>query len=54
LTDTGPDEVMRGLRTAPPAATAAISGFHLFPFGGLRKTGNWLRDYAEEAARSAR
>ena len=43
LTDAGPDEVMRGLQLAPTAATAAISGFHLFPFGGLRKAGNWLR-----------
>ena len=39
---------MRGLRSAPPAATAAIAGFHLFPFGGLRKSGNWLRDYVRE------
>ena len=46
LTDTGPDEVMRGLRLAPAAATARIAGFHLFPFGGLRKAGDWLRDYA--------
>lgn len=45
LTDTGPDEVVRGLRSAPDAATAAISGFHLFPFGGLRKAGEWLRNY---------
>lgn len=45
LTDTGPDEVMRGLQLAPEAATAAIAGFHLFPFGGLRKSGEWLRSY---------
>ena len=45
LTDTGPDEVVRGLRSAPDAATAAIAGFHLFPFGGLRKAGEWLRNY---------
>ena len=45
LTDTGPDDVVRGLRSAPAAATAAITGFHLFPFGGLRKAGNWLHDY---------
>ncbi|KRR01848.1 hypothetical protein CQ12_13460 [Bradyrhizobium jicamae] len=44
LTDTGPDDVVRGLRSAPPAATASIAGFHLFPFGGLRKAGAWLRD----------
>jgi methylenetetrahydrofolate reductase (NADPH) len=48
LVDTGPDEVMRGLETAPREATAAISGFHLFPFGGLRKAGNWLRTYPAE------
>jgi methylenetetrahydrofolate reductase (NADPH) len=51
LTDTGPDDVMRGLRSAPPAATASIAGFHLFPFGGLRKAGNWLREYDEETLR---
>jgi methylenetetrahydrofolate reductase (NADPH) len=51
LTDTGPDEVMRGLVEAPAAATAKVAGFHLFPFGGLRKTGAWLRDYdAQEAS----
>jgi methylenetetrahydrofolate reductase (NADPH) len=49
LTDTGPDEVMRGLRSAPAAATASVAGFHLFPFGGLRKSGDWLRSYQEEA-----
>ena len=45
LTDTGPDDVVRGLRCAPAAATASIAGFHLFPFGGLRKTGDWLHSY---------
>jgi len=45
LVDTGPDEVMRALEAAPPEATAAIAGFHIFPFGGLRKARNWLRDY---------
>jgi methylenetetrahydrofolate reductase (NADH) len=44
LTDTGPDDVVRGLRGAPAAATASIAGFHLFPFGGLRKAGDWLRN----------
>jgi methylenetetrahydrofolate reductase (NADPH) len=53
LIDTGPDEVMRGLEAAPRDATAAISGFHLFPFGGLRKAGNWLRAYPGEALRQA-
>jgi methylenetetrahydrofolate reductase (NADPH) len=45
LTDTGPDDVMRGLVSAPAASTASIAGFHLFPFGGLRKAGDWLRAY---------
>jgi methylenetetrahydrofolate reductase (NADH) len=49
LVDAGPDDVMRGLETAPREATSAISGFHLFPFGGLRKAGNWLRTYPSEA-----
>jgi methylenetetrahydrofolate reductase (NADPH) len=44
LTDTGPDDVVRGLRLAQAEATASIAGFHLFPFGGLRKAGAWLRD----------
>lgn len=49
LVDAGPDEVMRGLEAAPSAATGAIAGFHLFPFGGLRKSRNWLRDYPAAA-----
>jgi methylenetetrahydrofolate reductase (NADPH) len=51
LTDTGPDDVMRGLQAAPATATASIAGFHLFPFGGLRKTAEWLRGYREETLR---
>lgn len=41
LTDVGPDDVVRGLRDAPD-----IAGFHMFPFGGLRKTANWLHGTA--------
>jgi methylenetetrahydrofolate reductase (NADPH) len=48
LTDTGPDDVVRGLRSAPAGATASIAGFHLFPFGGLRKASQWLRDYGHD------
>jgi methylenetetrahydrofolate reductase (NADPH) len=48
LTDNGPDDVVRGLLAAPPAATAAISGFHLFPFGGLRKASAWLREFQRD------
>ena len=51
LTDTGPDDVVRGLQSAPRTATASIAGFHLFPFGGLRKAANWLRAYPEEMLR---
>jgi methylenetetrahydrofolate reductase (NADPH) len=49
LTDVGPENVMQGLLSAP--ATASIAGFHLFPFGGLRKAGEWLRGYGLEAVR---
>ncbi len=51
LTDNGPDDVVGGLRSASPAATASIAGFHLFPFGGLRKTGLWLRNYGHDPLR---
>jgi methylenetetrahydrofolate reductase (NADPH) len=48
LTDNGPDDVVRGLLAAPQTATAPIAGFHLFPFGGLRKAAQWLRDFEHE------
>lgn len=48
LADTGPDDVMRGLQSAPQEATASIAGFHLFPFGGLRKAADWVRNYRAE------
>lgn len=48
LTDTGPDEVLRGLQSAPSAATKSIAGFHLFPFGGLRKSSEWLAGYGTQ------
>ncbi len=51
LTETGPDEVVRGLQSAPKTATASIGGFHLFPFGGLRKAANWLHGYPQETLR---
>jgi methylenetetrahydrofolate reductase (NADPH) len=51
LTDTGPDEVVRGLLSAPRATTAQIAGFHLFPFGGLRKSAAWRRDFLDELHR---
>jgi methylenetetrahydrofolate reductase (NADPH) len=51
LTDTGPDEIMHGLLWAPQAATAPIAGFHLFPFGGLRKAADWARGFPQETLR---
>ena len=51
LTEAAPDDVMRGLESAPKAATASIVGFHLFPFGGLRKAANWLHGYPQEILR---
>jgi methylenetetrahydrofolate reductase (NADPH) len=51
LTDTGPDDVVRGLRFAPADTTASISGFHVFPFGCLRKAGEWLRNYERDPLR---
>jgi methylenetetrahydrofolate reductase (NADPH) len=53
LVDAGPDDVMRGLMMAPQSATSAIAGFHIFPFGGLRKARDWLRAYPAEACRQA-
>jgi methylenetetrahydrofolate reductase (NADH) len=53
LTDNGPDDVVRDLLAAPPVATAPISGFHLFPFGGLRKAGAWLREFEHELQMAA-
>jgi methylenetetrahydrofolate reductase (NADPH) len=49
LIDTGPDDVVRGLQSASDKTKASIAGFHLFPFGGLRKAGEWRRNYRREA-----
>jgi methylenetetrahydrofolate reductase (NADPH) len=54
LVDSCPDEVVRGLASAPALATSAIAGFHIFPFGGLRKAANWLRDFPDEVLRPAK
>jgi methylenetetrahydrofolate reductase (NADPH) len=48
LTDNGPDDVVRGLLAAGRDATAPIAGFHLFPFGGLRKSSAWLREFTHD------
>jgi len=49
LTDTGPDEIVRGLQSSFENPKDSIAGFHLFPFGGLRKTGDWLRSHGRRA-----
>jgi methylenetetrahydrofolate reductase (NADPH) len=51
MTDTGPDEVLRGLLSPPRSASAQIGGFHLFPFGGLRKSARWRSDFLGELHR---
>ncbi len=51
LTDTGPDDVVRGLQSGFEKSKTSIAGFHLFPFGGLRKAGDWLRSHGREAPR---
>ena len=43
LIDSEPDDVIRGLQSGPEKSKASIAGFHLFPFGGLRKAGVWRR-----------
>jgi methylenetetrahydrofolate reductase (NADPH) len=43
LIDDGPDDVLRGLWASSSIAKAPIAGLHFFPFGGLRKTAQWLR-----------
>jgi hypothetical protein len=45
LMDDGPDDVLRGLWTSPSTAKPLIAGLHFFPFGGLRKTSQWLHDF---------
>lgn len=49
LSDADPGEVLRGLCAAPADATAQVAGFHLFPFGGLRKSGLWLAEQTAKA-----
>ena len=44
LSDADPGNVLRGLEVAPAAATAQVAGFHVFPFGGLRKAAGWLAE----------
>ena len=45
LVDTGPDQVVRGLQADFDRSKSPIVGVHLFPFGGLRKAGDWRRSY---------
>jgi methylenetetrahydrofolate reductase (NADPH) len=48
LIDTGPDDVVRGLWSAPAIAEAPLAGFHFFPFGGLTKTSQWLHAFERQ------
>ena len=52
LTDAGPDEVVRGLDAGFDKSKGSIAGLHLFPFGGLRKAGEWRREVIREAPRA--
>jgi methylenetetrahydrofolate reductase (NADPH) len=49
--DTGPDQVVRDL-TAAPAALTGVEGLHIFPFGGIAKTGRWLTTAAADLAQA--
>ena len=51
LTDAGPDDVICGLQSSFEKSKASIAGLHLFPFGGLRKAGDWRRSYSQLAPR---
>lgn len=42
LVESGPEKVIRALAAAEPAELD-IAGLHLFTFGGLVRTGKWLR-----------
>lgn len=42
LVESGPDKVIRALAAADPAEID-IAGLHLFTFGGVVRTGKWLR-----------
>lgn len=44
LVESGPDKVIRALTAAEPA-DVDIAGLHLFTFGGLVRTGKWLRAF---------
>lgn len=38
-------------RATSRTAMSSIAGFHLFPFGGLRKAAEWLRNYDADTLR---
>jgi methylenetetrahydrofolate reductase (NADPH) len=45
LGDTGPDQVVTDLAAAN-LSPSNVAGLHFFPFGGVAKTGKWLRTAA--------
>ncbi len=49
LVETGPDELIDALIAAEDP-DAPIDGFHLFTFGGLRRTAGWIRSKTRKAA----
>ena len=51
LIDAGPDDVVCGLQTVSEKSKTSIAGFHLFPFGGLRKAGEWRRSHGQATPR---
>ena len=53
LIDAGPDDVVRGLQSSFEKSKPLIAGVHLFPFGGLRKAGEWRRSFGQQAPRPA-
>ena len=46
LTETGPDALVSELM-ANEGLTERVHAFHFFPFGGVRKTGRWIRSFLE-------
>ena len=53
LSDADPGDIVHGLAAAPSSQTEQIAGFHLFPFGGLHKSGVWLARMQDVEAMSA-
>jgi methylenetetrahydrofolate reductase (NADPH) len=46
LTEAGPDALVSEL-IANPRLDGRVEAFHFFPFGGVRKTGRWIRSFLQ-------